>query len=154
MTNGTRRGLRGQRHAPAALYPRKRPGTFCTGGWVDPRTGLDRCGKSPSPTGIRSPHRPARSQSLYRLSYRTHIIYMCYYNICFLETGKATRNLSIRGKRHVFESHISGITRSGPLKCRVDPFGFVNPLNPELNPIFYLLALLAHHFLHVSRIRF
>ena len=30
----------------------------------------------------------------------------------------------------------------------------VNPLNPELNHICYLLALLgAHHFLHVSRIR-
>ena len=29
----------------------------------------------------------------------------------------------------------------------------VNPLNPQLNPICYLLALLAHHFLHVSRIR-
>ena len=29
----------------------------------------------------------------------------------------------------------------------------VNPLNPELKPICYLLALLAHHFLHVSRIR-
>ena len=30
----------------------------------------------------------------------------------------------------------------------------VNPLNPELNPICYLLALLgAHHFLHVSRVR-
>ena len=29
-----------------------------------------------------------------------------------------------------------------------------NPLNPELNPICYLLALLgARHFLHVSRIR-
>ena len=29
-----------------------------------------------------------------------------------------------------------------------------NPLNPELNPICYLLALLgAHHFLHVSRLR-
>ena len=27
-----------------------------------------------------------------------------------------------------------------------------NPLNAELNPICYLLALLAHHFLHVSRI--
>ena len=27
-----------------------------------------------------------------------------------------------------------------------------NPLNPELNPICYLLALLAHHFLHVSRV--
>jgi len=30
----------------------------------------------------------------------------------------------------------------------------INPLNPELNPICYLLALLAHHFLHVSRKRF
>ena len=30
----------------------------------------------------------------------------------------------------------------------------INPLNAELNPICYLLALLgAHHFLHVSRIR-
>ena len=28
-----------------------------------------------------------------------------------------------------------------------------NPLNAELNLICYLLALLAHHFLHVSRIR-
>jgi len=28
----------------------------------------------------------------------------------------------------------------------------INPLNPELNSICYLLALLAHHFLHVSRI--
>jgi len=31
---------------------------------------------------------------------------------------------------------------------------YINPLNPELNPICYLLALLgAHHFLHVTRIR-
>ena len=31
---------------------------------------------------------------------------------------------------------------------------FINPLNPKLNPIFYLLALLgAYHFLHFSRIR-
>ena len=29
----------------------------------------------------------------------------------------------------------------------------INPLKPELIPICYLLALLAHHFLHVSRIR-
>ena len=30
----------------------------------------------------------------------------------------------------------------------------INPLNPKLNPICYLLLLLgAHHFLHVSRIR-
>jgi len=29
----------------------------------------------------------------------------------------------------------------------------INPLKPELNSIYYLLALLAHHFLHVSSIR-
>jgi len=29
----------------------------------------------------------------------------------------------------------------------------INPLNAELNPICYLLALLAHHFLHVSSVR-
>ena len=35
-----------------------------------------------------------------------------------------------------------------------NPVMYINPLNPELNPICYLLALLgAHHFLHVSRIR-
>ena len=38
--------MRGQRHAPAALYPRERPGIHCTEGWVGPRAGLDRCGKS------------------------------------------------------------------------------------------------------------
>src|SRR5215471_16447553 len=33
-------------------------------------------------------------------------------------------------------------------------YSWINPLNPELNPICYLLALLgAHHLLHVSRIR-
>jgi hypothetical protein len=33
-------------------------------------------------------------------------------------------------------------------------YDLFNPLNPELNPICSLLALLgAHHFLHVSRIR-
>jgi len=28
-------------HAPAALYPRERPGTHFTGGWVGPRAGLN-----------------------------------------------------------------------------------------------------------------
>ena len=51
--------VRGQRHAPAALYPRERPGTHCIGGWVGPRAGLDKCGKSRPPTGIRSSDRPA-----------------------------------------------------------------------------------------------
>jgi len=51
---------------------------------------------------------------------------------------------------------------NGQKKCHGENFGFlasqvqialINPLNPELNPICYLLALLAHHFLHFSRIR-
>jgi len=53
------KGVRGKRHAPAALYPRKRRGTHCTGGWVVSRVGLDRCGKSrqhrdsiPGPTSL------------------------------------------------------------------------------------------------------
>ena len=54
---------------PCRLHPRERPGTHCTGGWVGCTSGLDRCGKSRPRTGIRSPDRPARSQSLYRLSY-------------------------------------------------------------------------------------
>jgi hypothetical protein len=39
-------GVSGQQHAPAILYPRERPGTHCTGGWVGPRVGLNRCRKS------------------------------------------------------------------------------------------------------------
>ena len=38
---GTRRGVSGQQYAPAALYPRERPGTYFTGGWMGPRAGLD-----------------------------------------------------------------------------------------------------------------
>jgi hypothetical protein len=51
---------------PGRLYPRERPGTHCTGGWVGLGAGLDRCGKS-RPTGIRSPDLPAHSESLSRL---------------------------------------------------------------------------------------
>jgi len=40
------------------------------------------------------------------------------------------------------------------MKLGSDFKNFLNPLNTELNPICYLLALLgAHHFLHVSRMR-
>ena len=44
--------MRGQRHAPAAPYRRERPGTYCTGGWVGLRAGLDRYGKSRPPPGF------------------------------------------------------------------------------------------------------
>jgi len=38
-------GVGGQRHSPAALYPRERPGAHSMGGWVGPRADLDGCGK-------------------------------------------------------------------------------------------------------------
>ena len=53
---------------PRPLYPREGPGTHCIGGWVDPRAGLEGA-EYLAPTGIRFPDRPARSESLCRLSY-------------------------------------------------------------------------------------
>ena len=35
------KGVSGQQHTLAELYPQERPGTHCTGGWVGPRAGLD-----------------------------------------------------------------------------------------------------------------
>ena len=38
-----------QRHL---YYPRERPGTDCIRGWVDPRVGLDECGKARPSSGF------------------------------------------------------------------------------------------------------
>ena len=56
------KGVRGQRHTPAAVYPRNKPGTHCTGGWWNP--GLVWTGAE-----ILAPHRdlitgPSSSQSV------------------------------------------------------------------------------------------
>jgi len=87
---GTRRGACGQQHAPAVLYPPERPGTHFTGGWVGPRAGLDGCGKS-HPHRDSIPDRPARSQSLYRLSYRAHKIKLHILLIIEAQQGYLTR---------------------------------------------------------------
>jgi hypothetical protein len=53
---------------PQPLYPRERRGAHHTGGWVGLKpdwTGEEKL----TPTGIRSPGRPARSESLYQLRY-------------------------------------------------------------------------------------
>jgi len=47
------------------LYPRERPATHCQEGWLGLRAS----------TGIRSPDRPARSESLYWLNYPAPVIY-------------------------------------------------------------------------------
>ena len=61
-------GVGGQSHAPAAVPPRKTryPLYRRLGG---PQSRSRRARKISPPTGIRSPDRPARSESLYRLSY-------------------------------------------------------------------------------------
>jgi len=56
----TLEGVSCQQHAPPALYPLERPGTHFTEGWVGPRAGLDRCGKS-LPHRDSIPERPTRS---------------------------------------------------------------------------------------------
>jgi hypothetical protein len=70
LDSGTRRGEESASRPGRFLPPGKNPYPF-TGGWLGPRVGLDRCGKS-RPTGIRSPGRPGRSPSLYRLRYPAH----------------------------------------------------------------------------------
>ena len=57
---------------------------------------------------------------------------------------------NVMGGNHASQSfHVGAVVRQGDALLST----LCNPLNPELNPICYLLALLAHHFLHVSRIR-
>jgi hypothetical protein len=60
----------GQRHVPTAILPGKNRYPFYIGCRVGPRAGLDGCVKL-APTGIPSQDGRARSESLYRLSYRS-----------------------------------------------------------------------------------
>ena len=62
--------------------------------------------------------------------------------------------------RSIIELKLTSVSIHTLVSFRSIPSTFINqnrtfnPLNPELNPICYLLSLLgAHHFLHVSRIR-
>jgi hypothetical protein len=56
------------------------PGTRWTGGWVGPRAGVEKEARGKIFSSMpriepRSPGRPARRQSLYRLSYPAHILF-------------------------------------------------------------------------------
>ena len=70
-------GVRSQRHAPAALYPGKDPVPIVhEAGWAP---GPVWTGEENLDPGIRSQDRSARSQSLYRLSYRpTFVAWVLY----------------------------------------------------------------------------
>jgi hypothetical protein len=76
----------GQIHAAAALPKGQKPDIRCTGDWVDAGATLDGCAKSrPPSTGIRSPDRQTRSQSLYRLSYPGPYCY--WYSMIITQVG-------------------------------------------------------------------
>ena len=69
--HGTRSGWKGQRHATAALPTRNtRYLLHRSLGGPQGRSGTG--AENLAPTRFRSPDRPVRSQSLYRLSYRAH----------------------------------------------------------------------------------
>jgi len=60
-------------------------------------------------------------------------------------------NLKVHYSLHSSSPPILTLSQINPLYALLL---FLNPLNPELNPMCCLLALLgAHHFLYVSRIR-
>ena len=74
---------------------------------------------------------------------------------CFILSAERSSFIS-----HFYVNFITFVSVSKPLPrlhlywyAVHDNYRSVNHLNAELNPICYLPALLAHHFLHVSRIR-
>jgi len=67
-------------------------------------------------------------------------------NIRVIMIRSSRKNNNREGTKSIFRHFCPGLPVSLTLLL-------INPLNAELNPFCYLLALLAHHFLHVGRIR-
>ena len=82
---------------------------------MGPTAGLERCGKS-VPTGIRFPDRPARTQSLYRLSYPTH--YCCIFRL----------QIQLLSVYCINKKLILPILS---LKCNIFKYRSINPLTPN-----------------------
>jgi hypothetical protein len=87
MVNGTRKGVGGQRHGPAALYPRERPGTHCTGGWVGPlgRSGQVRKISPPPEFDSRTVQPVASRYTHYATPSTVSIVYLAYIEKCYNE---------------------------------------------------------------------
>ena len=69
--------MRGQRHAPAALYPEKYPEPIVQeAAWASEPVWTS--AENLAPTGIRSPDCPAGSQSLHRLSYPANLLFQAW----------------------------------------------------------------------------
>jgi hypothetical protein len=77
---------------PGGSLPPGRTGIHYTGSWVGPRAGMDTCGKS-RPTGIRSPDRPTRSQSLRPNHTNMHADYIA--SMCFVWLSEETVSFTL-----------------------------------------------------------
>jgi len=76
-----------------------------------------------------------------------------HFNIGDIEvTQKMLRHISHICDGSFMVEHYVPVVR-GILVAEANSSNNFNTLNAELNPICYFPALLAHHFLHVSRIR-
>jgi hypothetical protein len=73
----------------------------------------------------------------------TSHLYLVIFSVIFLSISNTSRPPSLLATR---TSCLSVRNSKIQVPCNI------NPLKAELNPICYLLALLAQHFLHVSRI--
>ena len=91
-------------HRP--LYPWERPGAYHIGGWAPGPvwTGAENL----APTGIRSPDRPDRSQSLYRQRQKN------VFNPLKAELNPICHLLALLGAHHIF--HVSRIRVNYNLK--------------------------------------
>ena len=108
-------GLGGQRHAPDALPPEKNPVPIVQeAGWAPGTvwTGAENL----APTGIRSPDRPARSESLYRLSYPG-----CLFEGCPVKLGPARPTVGSHGIFVHFD--LSRRSDVGEKVCLVEGYG-------------------------------
>jgi hypothetical protein len=79
---------------------------------MDHRDGLDGCGKSP-PTGVSSPDRPARSESLYQMSYTCPK--QTYIGLVNTITDRKSSNSQRIVNLHILQQEIPGFVKSTTL---------------------------------------
>jgi hypothetical protein len=74
---------------PRPLYPREWPGTYCIGGWVAPRAGLDWCGNSHLSFGFDPRTEASRYTDwaipvpfIYRVSEKDYTLFLFFFSRC------------------------------------------------------------------------
>jgi hypothetical protein len=114
-------GVRGQRHAPVALSPERDPVPIVQeAGWAPGPVWTD--AENLAPTGIRSPDRPARSESLYRLRYKNELT---------LRSSDLPQRLT--GAR--LEKKFQFMLRRHKVNCRVHRGPSLVPISSQMNPV-------------------